>query len=164
MNMAMKIIVVCAVLAAAAGVVVLKNCEIVTPGQRALATQSIAEVQTGVPGISPDDEPQSVPASLPQLVDLGATTCIPCKAMAPILDALREDFAGQFEVTFIDVWQNRAAGEAYGVKLIPTQIFIDAEGNELFRHEGFYSREAILAKWVELGVAIEMPANTGAGT
>ena len=36
--------------------------------------------------------------------------------------------------------------------MIPTQIFFGADGKELFRHEGFYSKADILAKWKTLGV------------
>ncbi len=50
------------------------------------------------------------------------------------------------------MWKNPGAGEAYGIKLIPTQIFFAADGTELFRHEGFFATEDILAKWRELGV------------
>jgi len=53
---------------------------------------------------------------------------------------------------FIDVWEDSAPAEKYGVSTIPTQIFLDAKGKELFRHEGFFSREEILAKWKELGL------------
>lgn len=91
------------------------------------------------------------PVALPHLIDLGADKCIPCKAMAPILAQLRQDFDGQFNVTFIDVWKDRAAGETYGVRMIPTQIFFDGNGKELFRHTGFYSRDEILAQWKNLG-------------
>lgn len=100
----------------------------------------------------------SVPAGasgLPRLLDLGSTQCIPCKAMAPILDELAETFDGEFEVVFIDVREDREAGAEHGVTIIPTQIFFDAEGNELFRHQGFYSREDILAKWREFGFEFE---------
>ncbi len=96
-----------------------------------------------------------VSAALPRLVDLGATKCIPCKKMAPILEALKKDFQGKLDVEFIDVWENPDAGRAYAIKLIPTQIFFDAKGNELYRHQGFYSREDILGKWKELGVNLE---------
>lgn len=89
---------------------------------------------------------------LPKLLDLGAGKCIPCKMMAPILDEMKETFKGQLEVEFIDVWENQEAGQQYGIRMIPTQIFFDAAGKELFRHEGFYAREDILAKWQELGV------------
>ncbi|UCF15804.1 MAG: hypothetical protein JSW59_20605 [Phycisphaerales bacterium] len=89
---------------------------------------------------------------LPRLVDLGAGKCIPCKMMAPILEELKEEYAGRLKVEFIDVWENPEAGAEYGIKLIPTQIFYDASGKELFRHEGFYSKEDILGKWKELGI------------
>ncbi|MDH7504138.1 MAG: thioredoxin family protein [Verrucomicrobiota bacterium] len=94
----------------------------------------------------------AVAAKLPKLVDLGADKCIPCKMMAPILEELKEQYAGQLEVEFIDVWKNPAAGRAYGIQMIPTQIFYDAEGKERFRHVGFISKEDILAKFRELGV------------
>ena len=83
-------------------------------------------------------------AKLPRLVDLGADKCIPCKAMAPILKDLKAEYAGRMDVEFIDVWKNPDAGKAYKIKMIPTQIFFDASGNELFRHVGFYGREDIL--------------------
>ncbi len=88
---------------------------------------------------------------LPRLVDLGADKCIPCKMMAPILDELKGTYAGKLEVEFIDVWKNESAGQQYGVRVIPTQIFYSPDGKEIFRHEGFFSREEILAKWKELG-------------
>jgi len=88
---------------------------------------------------------------LPRLVDVGADKCIPCIKMAPILDQLREDFRGKLDVAFVDVWKKREEAASYGVQMIPTQIFYAADGRELFRHTGFYSREEILAKWQELG-------------
>ena len=91
------------------------------------------------------------PAKLPKLVDLGADKCIPCKVMAPILKDLKAEYAGRMDVEFIDVWKNPDAGKAYKIKLIPTQIFFDASGKERFRHEGFFGKEDILAKWKELG-------------
>ena len=94
-------------------------------------------------------------AKLPRLVDLGADKCIPCKKMAPILAKMKKEQAGRMEVEFIDVWKAPDAGKAYGIRLIPTQIFYDAEGKELFRHEGFFSEEDILAKWKELGVVLK---------
>jgi thioredoxin 1 len=89
---------------------------------------------------------------LPKLLDLGAGKCVPCKMMEPILEELTEAYAGKLNVEFIDVWENEGVSEKYGIRMIPTQIFYDAEGNELFRHEGFYSKEDILARWAELGI------------
>lgn len=91
--------------------------------------------------------------TLPRLVDLGADKCVPCKMMAPILEELRAEQAGRIEVVFIDVWKNKEEAAKYGIDLIPTQIFYAADGRELFRHEGFFAKEEILAKWKELGVA-----------
>jgi thioredoxin 1 len=92
--------------------------------------------------------------AMPRLVDLGAGKCIPCKAMAPILDQLRTDYAGRLDVTFIDVWQAPDQATAYRIHMIPTQIFYGSDGRELARHEGFMSREQILAQWKALGVEL----------
>ena len=91
---------------------------------------------------------------LPRLVDLGADKCVPCKMMVPILEELKTQYTEKFTVEFIDVWKNSGAGAQYGVKVIPTQIFFAADGTELFRHEGFYAKEDILAKWRELGIEL----------
>ena len=103
------------------------------------------------------DAPSAVPsptvsAPMPRLVDLGAGKCIPCKLMAPILEELKKEYAGRLLVEFIDVWQTPDAGKKFKINLIPTQIFFDAAGKELFRHEGFFAKKEILAKWKELGV------------
>ena len=92
--------------------------------------------------------------ALPRLLDLGADKCVPCKMMAPILEELKEDYVGTLVVEFIDVWKDPAAAQPYGIKVIPTQIFFSPDGTELFRHEGFFSREDIFAKWRELGVVL----------
>jgi len=96
------------------------------------------------------------PKGLPRLVDLGADKCIPCKMMAPILEELKKEYEGRLIVEFIDVWKNPDEAPKYGIKLIPTQIFFDASGKELFRHEGFFSREDILSKWKEFGVDLSV--------
>jgi len=93
--------------------------------------------------------------TLPRLVDLGADKCIPCKMMAPILEEIKKEYAGRLKVEFIDVWANPKVGAEYGIRMIPTQIFYDASGKELFRHEGFYSKAEILKKWKDFGINIE---------
>jgi thioredoxin 1 len=93
-------------------------------------------------------------AKLPKLLDLGAGKCVPCKMMAPILEGLKKEYAGKMNVEFIDVWVNPDAAKPYGIEVIPTQIFYDADGKELFRHVGFFGKEDILGKWKELGVDI----------
>jgi len=91
----------------------------------------------------------------PRLVDLGAGKCIACKMMEPVLEELTNDYAGSIKVEYIDVGQNMDKAREYGIRIIPTQIFFNPEGKELFRHEGFFSKEDILLKWQELGFKIE---------
>ncbi len=91
-------------------------------------------------------------ASLPRLVDLGSTTCIPCKEMAPILEELKTEYAGKVDVEFIDVNTNVAAADEYKINVIPTQVFIDRDGKEVFRHEGFYPKAEILAQFEKMGI------------
>jgi thioredoxin 1 len=101
-----------------------------------------------------DSSPSSAQkAGLPRLLDLGAESCIPCKMMKPVLAELKNEFQGKMQVDFIDVWKNPAEANSYGVQSIPTQIFYNASGKELFRHEGFFSKAEILGKWKELGVS-----------
>ena len=102
-----------------------------------------------------NSDPAAPPASttaLPRLVDLGAGKCASCKMMVPVLEELKQEFADLFSVTFIDVWEQTEAAEQYGIRMIPTQIFYDAAGKELYRHEGFFSREDILKVWQAHGV------------
>lgn len=106
----------------------------------------------------------SQPSGLPRLVELGAKTCIPCKMMAPILEELKKDYAGRLNVEFIDVSikDNLPLAKQYGIERIPTQVFLDATGKELWRHEGFFAKEDILAKWKELKIDLSALTPTSA--
>jgi thioredoxin 1 len=101
--------------------------------------------------------PADTALGLPKLVDLGATACVPCKKMAPILEELETEYAGVLDVSFLDVWKpvNKVVAEFYRVEEIPTQIFLDPEGKELWRHDGFLAKADILAKWEELGYELK---------
>jgi thioredoxin 1 len=112
-----------------------------------LVLQTVAADATNKP-------PPAAKAALPKLVDLGAGKCMACKMMTTVLDDLKKNHADQFQVEFIDVWEQPDAAKPYKINLIPTQIFLAADGKELFRHEGFFSKADILAKWKELGVNV----------
>lgn len=116
-----------------------------------LNTLTVGQAAPGDGAALPAGPVKDTPAR-PKLVDLGADKCMPCIAMAPILEELKRDYADTFQVEFIDVWKNPDAGKTYGIRLIPTQIFYDAQGKERFRHEGFFSKDDILATWKKLGV------------
>jgi len=122
----------------------------VTP-ESAAGDAKPAVAKAGVPATAQSAD-AGTKAALPRLVDLGAGKCIPCKMMAPILEELKKTYAGKLDVVFIDVWEKPDEAKKYNINLIPTQIFYDASGKERFRHEGFFSKEDILAKWKELGV------------
>lgn len=77
------------------------------------------------------------------MVDLGAKSCIPCKMMMPIMDEVEKEYSGKAAVIFIDVWENPDQSKKYGLRAIPTQIFYDRQGKEVFRHEGFFDKKSI---------------------
>ncbi len=89
---------------------------------------------------------------LPRFIEVGADSCVPCKMMKPVLDELRSDYPGELKIEFADAWKNPELSDRYGVRSIPTQIIYDAEGNEVFRHTGFWAKEDIDAKLRELGI------------
>lgn len=85
------------------------------------------------------------------MVDLGAKKCIPCKMMAPILEKLKKEYEGRAAIVFIDVWEDKAPAKRFGIKGIPTQIFFDKEGKEVFRHAGFLAEEEIVRRLNDMG-------------
>ena len=86
------------------------------------------------------------------LVDLGANACIPCKLMAPIMTKLEKDYQGKAAVAFIDVWKFPEQAKRFNIQVIPTQIFYDKIGKEVFRHEGFMSEKEIVIQLKKMGV------------
>lgn len=149
MKTSIKILIVLAVAVAAAAAIILKTNKQPTESVSSVATASLVAADT-----NQSQSATVAAAKLPRLLDLGADKCVPCRMMFPVLDALKKKYAGGLNVEFIDVWKNPDAAKAYGVTVIPTQIFYDADGKELFRHEGFFAKADILAKWKELGVSL----------
>lgn len=101
---------------------------------------------------SKTDNRGEVTKRLPMLVDLGKGTCIPCKKMKPILDELKTEYQGRAIVKVIDLRYEPGEARRYGIRLIPTQIFFDEEGNEVYRHEGFMDKQSIKMKFAQMGV------------
>ena len=86
------------------------------------------------------------------MLDLGADNCIPCKMMAPIIEKLEKDYNGKADIIFIDVWKDSKQAERFKISSIPTQIFYDKNGKEVWRHVGFLKEASIVEKLKELGV------------
>ena len=78
-------------------------------------------------------------------IELGSVNCIPCKQMQPVMKAIEEKYGDQVKVIFYDVWKadQKQYAQKYGIRLIPTQVFLDKDGKEFHRHEGFYPEEEI---------------------
>ena len=78
-------------------------------------------------------------------IELGSVKCIPCKQMQPVMKAIETKYGNLVKVIFYDVWttEQKPFAKKYGIKLIPTQVFLDEKGKEFFRHEGFYPEKEI---------------------
>jgi thioredoxin 1 len=87
------------------------------------------------------------------MIDLGATECIPCKMMAPILEELKVRYSGRADILFIDVWKNPVQAKVYGIHTIPTQVFFDRNGREVYRNIGFMDKKRIVDILTRLGVS-----------
>lgn len=87
-------------------------------------------------------------------VELGSVNCIPCKKMQPIMEEVEKEYAGQVKVIFHDVRtdEGRPFAEKYKIRLIPTQVFLDKDGKEYFRHEGFFAKEELVKILKQKGV------------
>lgn len=75
--------------------------------------------------------------------EFGSTTCVPCRQMRPIMESIEKKYGAQISVVFIDVNKETEKAKSYGIRLIPTQVFVDNTGKEIHRHEGFYPEEEI---------------------
>ncbi len=117
-----------------------------------LAVSPLSAVESRSDKIPPVPTPGMV-----TMLDLGAHKCIPCKMMAPIIEALQKEYAGRASILFIDVWQHREQVRRFQIRAIPTQIFYDKKGNEVKRHVGFLDKETIISVFDELGVPKQAP-------
>ena len=102
-------------------------------------------------------------APLPRLVELGGSTCTMCKMMEPVLEEIKAECAGRLRIDRIDVIANPAEKERYSISVIPAQIFYAPDGSELLRHEGYVSKDDILAAWRDLGYDLGAPAEGPVG-
>jgi thioredoxin 1 len=86
------------------------------------------------------------------MIDLGAKKCIPCKMMAPILVKLEKAYKETADIVFIDVWENKQPAQRYKIRSVPTQIFFNEQGEEVYRHVGFLDEKSIVAQMTKMGV------------
>jgi thioredoxin 1 len=110
-----------------------------------VATAQSKKSAKKVAPVSAKDTIAAVVKPLVTFVELGSVNCIPCKAMQPVMKSVEEKYGAQIKIIFYDVWKQEQARYAkqYNIQLIPTQVFLDANGKELMRHEGFLPEKDI---------------------
>ena len=86
------------------------------------------------------------------MLDIGAGSCIPCKMMKPIFEELEKKYKERANIILLEISEHRDIASKYRVRVIPTQIFFDKNGNEYWRHEGFLAKDEIIKKLNELEV------------
>jgi thioredoxin 1 len=87
-------------------------------------------------------------------IELGSVRCVPCRQMQPVMKSIEEKYGSQVKVIFYDVWTplGKPMADKYNVQAIPTQVFLDANGKEFFRHEGFFPEEELVKVLNQKGV------------
>jgi len=123
-----------------------------TPTAAATATTVSAASGDAEPGPAASASSTKPTPEFPAVLDLGMGKCIPCKEMKPMLDALAEEYQGRCRIEIIDIGDHPDEAGKHRIQLIPTQIFFDEGGKEVYRHEGFMPREDIVGKLREMGV------------
>jgi len=88
----------------------------------------------------------------PTLAEFGASTCIPCKQMKPILQQLAAEYEGKLNVVIVEVYDQMELTRSYRIMTIPTQIVFDSSGKEITRHIGLWPKEQIIAQLKKMEV------------
>ena len=72
--------------------------------------------------------------------------------MKPILEELSVEYKYELNVVIVEVDDNVDLTRQFGIMMIPTQIFLDSDGKEVFRHVGFYPKEEIIVQLKKMGI------------
>jgi len=96
--------------------------------------------------------PEAPVKGMVTMLDLGADKCIPCKMMVPVMKKVEAAYEGKAAVVFIDVWKHNEQARRFRIRAIPTQIFFDKSGREVYRHVGFMNEATIVDVFRKMGV------------
>ncbi|MFN4148973.1 MAG: thioredoxin family protein [Rhodocyclaceae bacterium] len=84
-------------------------------------------------------------SGLPTIVEFGAKNCVSCREMEGILDSVAKKTAGKAHVLVIDISKDYEAAKVFQIRLMPTQVFFDAQGREIGRHLGKLPEAEVMA-------------------
>ncbi len=82
-------------------------------------------------------------AGKPIVIDFWATWCGPCKRMAPVVEALAEEYEGRVSIGKCDVEESEGLAAKFGVTSIPTLVFLTPDGKEVGRIVGAQSKSRV---------------------
>jgi thiol-disulfide isomerase/thioredoxin len=88
----------------------------------------------------------------PTMVEFGAAGCVACDMMQPILEKVKKKYPDKLNVVFVHVSENQLLGARFGIRSIPVQAFFDKDGQEVFRHTGFFAEKDVLEQLAKMGV------------
>lgn len=79
-------------------------------------------------------------------VELGSVRCIPCQQMQSVMKSVTEKYGNYVNVVFHDVWTEAGQpfAKQYNIEEIPTQVFLDENGKEYYRHVGFFPEDELI--------------------
>ncbi|RLD67869.1 MAG: hypothetical protein DRI95_04120 [Bacteroidetes bacterium] len=81
-------------------------------------------------------------------LEFGAKGCSACKRMESVMEEIQNKYPQQVNIVFLNIIkpENQILMKYYGISVIPTQVLLDKNGNEYFRHIGYYSSEELTKK------------------
>lgn len=130
----LKIVILAGIVLAVVGIWIYKNTDkgsaplpapTVNPSSENLATPNHEDFVLEVSSIDLEALKQY---KLPIIIDFGSDSCNPCKAMAPVLEAMNAEMQGKAIIKFIDVWKYEQAADGFPIQVIPTQVLFNADG------------------------------------
>ncbi len=88
-------------------------------------------------------EAEVLKSNVPVLVDFTATWCGPCKALAPVVEKLADEFVGTYKVAKLDIDEAPGVTQKYGVRGVPTVMVFKA-GEKTGQHVGVTNRDTLV--------------------
>ena len=93
----------------------------------------------------------------PKLIfmEFGSISCVPCIQMELVLDKIKEHYPSSVNVIFTNVKKNRTKSKEFKIKVIPTQVVLNENGKEIFRHQGYLPFKDIQKLFFQNGIKPE---------